>query len=165
MHMPNKPLPTQALLDQIKARFYSGSVPEQAYYQDRRMLLYALTWPASWLEQRGLPITSQAYQKLVEERLESIAKHGDPKRYQRYFPRYLLKTLQDWFAHNGEALYEELKHVRNQLHSIDRLLQTHHPNLPEDIVAPIAQAHAILAVQKQRKKHIDPQQLELLFGS
>ena len=75
------------------------------------------------------------------------------------------QTLQDWFSHNGEALYEELKHVRNQLHSIDRLLQTHHPNLPEDIVAPIAQAHAILAVQNQRKKHRDPEQLELLFGS
>jgi hypothetical protein len=36
--------------------------------------------------------------------------------------------------------------------------------LPEDIETPIAQAHAILAVQNQRKKHRDPQQLDLFSG-
>lgn len=160
--MQNKTLPTQALLDQIKARFYNCDVSERRYYQDRRMLLYALTWPATWLDQRGLPITSQAYQKLLTQRLQDIAKHGDPKRYQNCFPRYLLKTIQDWFAHNGEALYEELKHVRNQLYTIDALLRENNPDLPEDIVTPIAQAHAILAVQNHRKKRADSRQLNLL---
>ena len=160
--MQNKTLPTQALLDHIKARFYNCDVSEKRYYQDRRMLLYALTWPAMWLDQRGLPITSQAYQKLLNQRLDDIAQHGDPKRYQAYFPRYLLKTIQDWFAHHGEALYEELKHVRNQLCDIEALLRPHPNQSAWDVVTPIAQAHAVLAVHNPRKKHSDLTQLKLL---
>ena len=126
------------------------------------MLLYTVTWPATWLDKRGLPITSQAYQKLLTQRLDDIAKHGDPKRYQTYFPRYLLKTIQDWFAHHGEELYEELKHVRNQLCDIDAILRKQPTQNAEDIVAPIAQAHAVLAVQNRRKKQPEAKQLNLL---
>lgn len=63
--MKNKPLPTEALLDQIKTRFYRSNALQKRFYQDRRMLLYALTWPAKWLDRRALPITSQAYQNLL----------------------------------------------------------------------------------------------------
>lgn len=160
--MKNKTLPTEVLLDQIKARFYRSNVSEKRFYQDRRMLLYALTWPASWLDQRALPITSQAYQKLISQRLEDIAKHGDPNRYCDYFPRYLLKTIQDWFAHNGEDLYEELKHIRNQFSNIEALLQQNTRKTAEDIVTPLAEAHAVLAVQNRRKKRSDARQLNLL---
>jgi len=58
------------------------------------MLLYAITWPATWLNRRGLPITPQAYENLLTQRLDDIAHHGDPKRYRAYFPRYLLKAIQ-----------------------------------------------------------------------
>ena len=126
------------------------------------MLLYTVTWPATWLDKRGLPITSQAYQKLLTQRLDDIAKHGDPKRYQTYFPRYLLKTIQDWFAHHGEDLYEELKHVRNQLCDIETILRSQPAQSAGDVVTPIAQAHAVLTVQNRRKKCADNKQLNLL---
>ena len=126
------------------------------------MLLYTVTWPATWLDKRGLPITSQAYQKLLTQRLDDIAKHGDPKRYQTYFPRYLLKTIQDWFAHHGEDLYEELKHVRNQLCDIEALLRSQPAQSAGDVVTPIAQAHAVLAIQNRCKKCADNKQLNLL---
>lgn len=140
------------------------------------MLLYTVTWPATWLDRRGLPITSQAYQELLIERLGDIAKHGDPQCYQAYFPRYLLKTIQDWFAHHGEDLYQELKHVRNQLCDIEVLLCSQPSQSAEDVVTPIAQAHAVLAGQNrsrhasrvdqgrdcERKKRADNKQLNLL---
>lgn len=160
--MQNKTLPTEKLLEQIKVSFYRSNVSQKRFHQDRRMLLYALTWPATWLSQRGLPITSQAYQKLLCERLEDIAKHGDPKRYHNYFPRYLLKTIQDWFAHHGDELYQELKHVRNQLEAVEALLLKCTHEATEDIVTPLAEAHAILAVQNRRKKRADARQLNLL---
>ena len=128
------------------------------------MLLYALTWPGKWLEQRGLPITAQRYEQLLAQRLKAIAQHGNPERYQRYFPRYLLKCLQDWFAHHGDELYEELKHVRNYLHSIEALLQEGCTSQrAEDIVTPMAKAHAILMSQCQHKhgKKEDTRQMEL----
>ncbi len=160
--MNKNTLPTEKILAQIKQRFYENKHYEKRFYQDRRMLLYTVTWPATWLERRGLPITSQAYQKLLIERLGDIAKHGDPQRYQAYFPRYLLKTIQDWFAHHGEDLYQELKHVRNQLCDIDALLRSQPNQSAQDVVTPIAQAHAVLAVQCRRKKHADNKQLNLL---
>ena len=160
--MKNKPLPTAALLEQIKTRFYSSNRNQRRFYQDRRMLIYALTWPATWLHQRGLPITSQAYQKLLSQRLEDIARHGDPSRFQAYFPRYLLKCIQDWFAHHGESLYEELKHIRNQLYNIEALLHASTREPTEDIVTPRLKAHAILSVQNHRKKRSDTRQLKLL---
>ena len=141
----------EKLLAQIKQNFYTCKSSEKAFYADRRMLIYALTWPAQWLDQRGLCMDARQYEELFGQRLKAIAEHGDPKRYQRYFPRYLLKCLQDWFAHHGEELYEELKHVRNHLHSIEALLQGCTSQRAEDIVTPMAQAHAILMSQRHRK--------------
>ena len=90
------------------------------------------------------------------------AQHGDPERYERYFPRYLLKCLQDWFAHHGDELYEELKHVRNQLYSIEALLSCKHTTEePEDIVTPMAKAHAVLISQCRHKALKDTRQLKL----
>ena len=157
-----KALPTDKLLAQIKQNFYTCTLSDKAFYADRRMLLYALTWPASWLDQRGLSVSAQQYETLISQRLKAIAHYGDPKRYERYFPRYLLKCMQDWFAHHGDELYEELKHVRNHLHSIEALLQRCTSERAEDIVTPMAQAHAILKNQ-QRRKHCkdDTQQLKL----
>jgi hypothetical protein len=160
--MHKNTLPTEKILAQIKQRFYDSILSEKRFYQDRRMLLYTVTWPATWLDKRGLPITSQAYRELLTERLDDIAKHGDPKRYQAYFPRYLLKTIQDWFAHHGEDLYEELKHVRNQLCEIEALIRAQPTQSADDVVTPMAQAHAVLASQNHRKKRADAKQLNLL---
>ena len=157
-------LPTQPLLDQIKAQFYDHKQPEKRFYQDRRMLLYALTWPAKWLDQRGLPITPQSYQELIKRRLEDIQNHGE-KQF-RYFPRYLLKCIQDWFAHHGDELYEELKHVRNQLCTIEELLQQHPHAQTEPQhthVTRLADAHQIIKQQIYVNKiRQSSQQLELL---
>lgn len=160
MHKNN--LPTEKILAQIKQRFYPYHPPDKRFHQDRRMLLYTVTWPATWLEKRGLPVTSQAYEKLLTERLDDIAKHGEPERYRRYFPRYLLKCIQDWFAHHGEDLYEELKHVRNQLCDIENLLCQQTSQSSHDVAAPIAAAHAVLARQTRRKKQPEARQLKLL---
>ena len=160
--MNDKVLPTEKLLAQIQQNFYSCKSSEKQFYADRRMLLYALTWPGKWLEQRGLPITAQHYEQLLTQRLKAIAQHGKLESYQRYFPGYLLKCLQDWFAHHGDELYEELKHVRNHLHSIEALLQRCTSEQAEDIVTPMAQAHAILMSQRHRKHgKEDTQQLTL----
>ena len=156
----NKVLATEKLLAQIKQNFYASGSSEKSFYADRRMLLYTLTWPAKWLDQRGLQVSAQQYERLITQRLKAIAQHGDPKRYQPYFPRYLLKCLQDWFAHHGDELYEELKHVRNQLYRIEALLNREHTGeVAEDIVTPMARAHDILMSQCHRKTTIDPRQL------
>ena len=82
------------------------------------MLLYALTWPAVWLERRALTCSPARSRSLLHDRLEAVAAHGDPARYGGYFPAYLLKCLQDWFQHHGDELDAELKQVRNALDQV-----------------------------------------------
>lgn len=108
---------TDELLQSIRLRFYAPRPAD--YHRDRRWLLHAVTWPATWLEQRGLTCSPQRYQTLIDERLHAIGAHGDPVLYSAYFPSYLLKCLQDWFNCHGDQLYDELKHIRNAL---DQLL-------------------------------------------
>ena len=117
------------LLDSIRGRFYaseplrgaarrSSDTPLRRFHRDRRLLLYALTWPATWLDQRGLTCPPGRYHRLIEERLAAIAAHGDPARYGPCFPRYLLKVLQDFFERHGDDLYGDLKHIRNALDQV-----------------------------------------------
>lgn len=105
------------LLHTLNQRFYARRPAD--YHRDRQRLLHALTWPATWLDQRGLTCSPHRYRALIDERLRAIGAHGDPAHYRAYFPSYLLKCLQDWFDLHGDDLYCELKHIRNAL---DQLL-------------------------------------------
>lgn len=107
----------EELLGAIRLRFYLHRPAD--YPRDRQRLLYAVTWPATWLDERGLTCSPQRYQTLIEDRLHAIAAHGNPSAYGTYFPTYLLKCLQDFFDRYGDELYSELKHIRNAL---DQLL-------------------------------------------
>lgn len=107
----------EKLLGSIRLRFYLHRPAD--YQRDRRRLLHAVTWPATWLDERGLTCAPPRYHTLIEERLQAIAAHGNPTAYGAYFPAYLLKCLQDFFDRYGDELYTELKHIRNAL---DQLL-------------------------------------------
>ena len=67
---------TEELLLAIRLRFYTHRLAD--YHRHRQRLLYALTWPATWLDARGLTCSPQRYQTLIEERLQAIAAHGTP---------------------------------------------------------------------------------------
>lgn len=108
---------TEALLLALRLRFYVHRPTD--YHRDRQRLLHAVTWPATWLDERGLTCSPPRYQTLIEERLQAIAAHGNPAAYGAYFPAYLLKCLQGFFDRHGDELYSELKHIRNAL---DQLL-------------------------------------------
>ena len=102
------------LLGELQKRFYV-QVDQSLFYRDRRALAKALSWPALWLDHRGVYCSQARYRALLVARLEAIEHHGVTRMYGAYFPAYLLKCLQDWFAWHGEELYLELKHARNAI--------------------------------------------------
>lgn len=112
----------------------------EAFQRDRRMLLYALTWPAAWLDSQALRMHSKDYQRMLMDKLAQITRHGDSERYRAYFPRYLLKCLQDHCHHHHENLYRELKHAS---YSIEHILDCLQSSQPEHTTV-LAQAHALL---------------------
>ena len=81
------------------------------------------------------------------KKLKQIHTHGDPARYRAYFPRYLLKCLQDHCHHHHETLYKELKHAS---YSIEHILDSLQHNQHEHTTV-LAQAHALLSRSHYKK--------------
>lgn len=152
----------QQLLVAVERRFYAA-LPKGDFHRDRRMLVYAITWPSTWLKCRGLTCSPARYNLLIAERLEAIAAHGDPGRYGAYFPAYLLKCLQDWFQHHGDELYGELKHIRNAL---DQVLASARfaANVQHDAhhIEVLASAHNLIQAKRARRGKRDARQMSLL---
>ncbi len=124
------------------------------------MLLYALSWPATWLERRGLFCSSRRYRTLIVERLDAIRAHGDPQRYGDYFPRYLLKCLQDFFDRHGDELDGELKHIRNALDQVCGSLRfAEKASLQSRQIETLAAVHRLLRAQAPATS--DPRQMGL----
>ena len=156
------------LLDSIRGRFYRATDPQdrtafRRFHRDRRMLLYALTWPATWLDSRGLTCPPGRYRRLIDERLAAIAAHGDSARYERFFPRYLLKVLQDFFERHGDDLYGDLKHIRNALDQVlaSARFAAHVRDDARQLDVLVA-THRLLHTRHQtRRSHPDSAQLDL----
>ena len=131
----------------------------EAFQRDRRRLLYALTWPAAWLDSQALRMHSQDYRRMLMDKLEQIHAHGDPARYRAYFPKYLLKCLQDHCHYHHETLYRELKHASYSIEEIVKNIQTN----PDNHTTVLAQAHALLR-QKQRNKDTTAPTKQMTLG-
>lgn len=155
MHPRQKTKSTHDLypvLQYIRKHFYKNN--DTRYHTDRRMLLYALTWPAAWLDKHALRTTPEHYQKLLTEQLHQIKQHGNPKHYGQYFPRYLLTCLQRWIHHNQHTLYQQLKHAS---HSIEQIAQDIAAILPQhNHTTVLAEAHQLLRQNYRRKNSKTP---------
>jgi hypothetical protein len=74
------------LLEIVRRRFYAQQPPTH-FHRDRRMLVYALTWPAGWLDSRGLTY-SPARAVLIKCPLPRRTRGAVPSRfYQDKIPR------------------------------------------------------------------------------
>lgn len=154
------------ILTHIQSRFYHDN--QKLFFRDRRFLLYVITWPASWLNERGLNPPPDRYKELIIDRLNDIQVHGAPDQYLPYFPRYLLKCLQDYLAWHGDSLYQEFKHIRNALYNVEAFLAKLPPGDPSttphdhNMIEILANTHCILASQYRRTpKTSNPKQLSL----
>jgi hypothetical protein len=130
-------------LQYIQKHFYADHITN--YQRDRRALLRALTWPAAWLDAQGLIITPKDYNQLLLRKLQQIQKHGDPTKY-TYFPKYLMKALQDHCHHHRETIYLKLRKASYAMGQIADHIQTT-PN--DNHTQTLAAAHHLLR-QKQR---------------
>lgn len=148
--MPPRPktTPTQndlyPVLQYIRKHHYADRPKD--YHRDYRQILRALTWPAAWLDKQALTITAEDYNRLLLKKLHQIKQHGDPNHYRAYFPKYLMKALQDHCHHHKEALYQKLKHAS---YTIDWIAQGIEQNNQHQQTGALAAAHQLLC-KKQR---------------
>lgn len=148
----------EELLALINVTFYA-TADAKAYLRDNRELKLALTWPATWLSQRGVGLPVDRYEKLLRDIIGEIKQHGDMAAI-RHFPTYFKHVVTQWFIHNGEQLYEERKHVRNLIDM--RLLQRAGASAPApDPTETLATLNRMLATRKRAAKAVKNDEPEL----
>lgn len=148
------PVDVDELLRNIRGQFYTDQ-PEKRFHQDKTVLLMAILYPANWLKERGITWPADRYFQTLRDLLNQVKRHGATAQI-RYFPGYLLKVVQDHFAHNSDAYCDEGKQAR---HTWERALgraldSTRLAKVRQDeqVIDTMAAAHRILASGKRRAK-------------
>jgi hypothetical protein len=97
-------------LYQIRTKFYPDN--EKGFYQERTLLLRAITHPAHWLQDRGVSLPEAKLEAILNEILRGIMHHGNTGNI-GFFSAYLLKAVQTHMSKQGDRYYEEAKALRN----------------------------------------------------
>jgi hypothetical protein len=93
-------------LRQLRA-FYPCDKP---FYQQRRYLIQAITYPARWVPKRGVFLPEADHRAILDEIISGIRKHGNLATV-RNFGVYFLDCVQRHFAapSNAERYYDYAK--------------------------------------------------------
>ena len=102
----------KSFLHRLRTQFYPDN--EKGFYQQRSMLISAITTPARWLEERGVRLPEQRLEEILVGILRGIMHHGNTGNI-GFFCAYFLKAVQDHMKHQGDGYYEEGKSLRKIL--------------------------------------------------
>jgi hypothetical protein len=139
----------ERLMGEVATRFYRPD-DVRKWMRDQRAIMQALTWPAAWLNERGVGLPARDYEAKILEILGIITAHGDLANI-RYIPSYLSDCIRKHFIHHGDEIYAARKHVRALM---DLRFLERGPVAPTapDATAALAAAHRVLATAKRRPK-------------
>jgi hypothetical protein len=150
------------LMQHIRAGFYFDH--PQAWFADQHFIkAKVVTWPASWLNSRGVTLKPERYKEVLIGVFETIKVHGNTGSV-KYWPGYLLHCLQMHFKCHGDEIYEEAKSLRNKMEAALMACQRSvEASRAADPVAAIAQVNKALMSVGRKKKTVAPakQQLSL----
>jgi hypothetical protein len=99
-------------LHRLRTQFYPDD--EKAFYQQRNMLIDAITTPARWLHERGVRLPDTRLRDILDTIIRTIQHHGNTSQI-TYFCRYFLHSVQQHMTHHGETYYNEAKSLRTIL--------------------------------------------------
>lgn len=102
---------TKRFLRSLKNRFYAPAPADRLFYQEKNMLLQAITFPAVWLDRRHVKLTAAQYETILIKIIRTINQHGQLSTVSSP-GRYLLKCVQTHMAHHGDTYYQRAKATR-----------------------------------------------------
>lgn len=142
---------TEKFLRWIGKRFYAQQDP--LFFQERNLLLQAITFPAHWLEMRGVRIGAKRYEQILSGIIRVINEHGNLAAI-RSPGRYLLHAVQEHMKHHGEDYYNQAKSTRNAIEDVMHGLITASAAIQsvDNTVPALAEAHRVLAAAKPGRK-------------
>ena len=150
---------TEDLLAFLGRKFYAGE--GVAFAKDRsRLLAWVVLWPASWLQSRGVTISTENYRKIFLAVFLDAMIHGTEKI--RYRPAWLKQVIQSHFAMHGDEIYAEAKAVRSLVENALALTGKCATVNPLDPMRDLALARRLIVGRKALPKPVANGQLNLL---
>lgn len=136
-------------LHTLRSQFYADD--EKAFFQQRWMLMKAISAPASYLAKRGVGLTEADHRKLLTEVIRTIQHHGDTRRI-RLFGRYFLHCVQEHLKHHGEDYYDSGKALRSIADAAVDSIKAKAAAQALETTDRLAEIHAAIRPPKRRKK-------------
>jgi hypothetical protein len=99
----------EQLVQLIRREFFAG-VPDKQFFQERNLLLQAVTYPADWLHRRGAKLQEPPYRQILQTVIDTIKAHGNRAKIRR-FSAYFLHAVQTHMQHHGEEYYQASKRL------------------------------------------------------
>lgn len=148
---PQQPTPsdmTDALLEFLRRKFYTGEGDARHFAQDRkRLLAWVVLWPAAWFNKQGVTIHGDAYKEIFFKVFMQAVQHRADKI--KYRPAWLKMVLQSHFRIHGEEYYEQAKSMRSVTEKL--LLLTGVSQAAPDPLKEMASARSILTANTPKR--------------
>lgn len=157
---PKQQVPAEIITDLLQAaRSFYGDCPDKWHADQHFIKRNVVTWPARWLNSRGVTLPPERYKEIVLEVFQGIKQHGKTEAI-KYWPGYLMKCVQDHFRVHGEEYYNEGKAIRNKVEAVMLVTGKAAPAVADPIAA-MAEVNRALGSKKTAKKRSTKEQLSL----
>jgi hypothetical protein len=131
----------------IRGQWYAD-LPEKKWFQDEAFVMRnVVLWPASWLNKRGLTLPPERYFAIIIDKLNDV-KRNTAQATLKSPAGYLMRCLQDHFAHNEDAIHDEAKNFSAK---VNLALSRATAAPVADHVARMGEAYEIAALGRKRK--------------
>ncbi len=147
----------------LRNQFYPDD--QKGFYQQRWLLLKAITHPAKYLAMRGVGLTEADHRKILTEQIRTIQHHGDTRAI-KLFGRYFLHCIQQHMKFHGEDYYDSGKTVRAIADQTVDSIRAQAASQALEVTDRLAEIHAAVRPPARRKKPAaaEPGQLDLFGG-
>ena len=145
----------------LRNQFYPDDA--KPFYQQRWMLIRAITYPASYLALRGVGLTEADHRSILTGQIRAIQHHGDTRAI-RFFGRYFLHVIQQHMKFHGEDYYDSGKTIRALAAAGLGSIKAKAAAQALDTTERLAEISAAIRPPARRKKAAckQPEQLEFL---
>jgi hypothetical protein len=133
-------------------RTFFATMPDKKFFQERNLLLQAITYPAEWLNRHGARLPASKYRAILKTIIDTIKAHADRAQIKRV-SAYLAHAVQTHMQHHGEDYLIAAKQPRTAGSIAPRLVgKLRFGDVEDDVVIVLVEVRRALRSKGGRKK-------------
>lgn len=152
----------EEMLCLVRREFFA-KYTDKRFFQERTMLIQAITWPARWMNDRGVKARPEIYRGILRTVIKTIRERGNVARIRR-FSVYFLHSVQEHMKHHGDQYYYTAKAARPIGEVLPTALRTSNQagRAVDPTTSTLAELNRVLRSPGGRRRRDSVGQLDLL---